>query len=44
VKHLVLSHIAPLVEQGMPQVIASIRNVYAGPLTVAEDKMRMAVE
>ena len=43
VKRLVLTHIAPLVEQQLPAVLQSVQARYHGLVTVAADKMRIAV-
>jgi ribonuclease BN (tRNA processing enzyme) len=44
VKRLVLTHIAPLVEQQLSAVVLSVQARYPGPVTVAADKMRIAVQ
>ena len=43
VKRLVLTHIAPLVEQQLPGVLQSVQAHYDGLVTVATDKMQIAV-
>ncbi len=44
VKRLVLTHIAPLVEKQLPEVLKSVQASYNGLVTVAADKMRIAVQ
>ena len=44
VKRLVLTHIAPLVEQHLPAVLHSVQARYNGLVTVAADTMRLAVQ
>jgi ribonuclease BN (tRNA processing enzyme) len=44
VKRLVLTHIAPLVEQQLPAVLQSVQAHYHGLVTVAADKTRIAVQ
>jgi len=41
--HLLLSHIAPDVEEAHRSVLASIRAAYRGPVDFAKDKMRVTV-
>lgn len=41
VRKLVLTHIAPLVEKRLPDVVRSVAAAYAGPIVVAEDKLRV---
>jgi len=42
-KRLLLSHIAPDVEEGSRSVLQSIRDSYKGPVSLAHDKMRVPV-
>jgi ribonuclease BN (tRNA processing enzyme) len=44
VKRLLLSHLAPDVEEQQPAVRRSIRASFAGPVTFATDKLRVPVE
>jgi ribonuclease BN (tRNA processing enzyme) len=43
VKALLLSHIPPAVEPNEPEVLASIRGAFAGPVTFARDGLRVTV-
>jgi ribonuclease BN (tRNA processing enzyme) len=43
VKHLLLSHIAPDIEQATRSVVKSIRTSYKGPVDFAHDKLRVVV-
>jgi ribonuclease BN (tRNA processing enzyme) len=40
VKRLLLSHIAPDIEDARQEVLTSIRRSYKGPVEFAQDKMR----
>ena len=42
-KRLLLSHLAPAIEEASKQVLASIHASYKGPVEFASDKMRVAV-
>jgi ribonuclease BN (tRNA processing enzyme) len=42
-KRLLLSHIAPAIEDGRVQVLASVRRSYKGAVQLAQDKMLVAV-
>ena len=42
-KRLLLSHIAPDVEEASQAVLHSIQSSYAGPVTFAHDKMRVSI-
>jgi ribonuclease BN (tRNA processing enzyme) len=44
IKRLVLTHIAPLVEKQLPEVLKAVQASYNGLVTVAADKMRIAVQ
>jgi len=44
VKQLLLSHIAPAIENAQQQVLASIQASYKGPLSFAHDKMQVSVQ
>lgn len=44
VKRLLLSHLAPAIEQRSQQVLRSIEMSYSGPVQFAQDKLRLALQ